>query len=210
MRAHRIAMVAAMLALMPGGASAAARVPKVFRPFLNTLSWTHVPILLPTYFGPAKLDDPKVIFVRASASADHYEVQLNDADMCNGANVCSEGSIRAGGAAYRARLTPDEAISDPVLDPGPRKPAKDDLDAIRAHREIFDHKVALAGGLVGYYSEFISGASAGGNSYLRFVRNGIVYSIATRISDQATLVRIANSMIENGVVHAVHHAEGPR
>ena len=198
-RAPGIVAGLVMIAVLASGVLAAARVASALKPALGVLRHTTIPVLLPTYFGPAPLGDGHKLFVKAKADAHHYELELDYSADCNGANVCSEGSIVAGDRIYRAALSKDQLLETPLVD-GPRKPSKDDLEAIRDNHAIFDKRVALSSGFAGYYNEAPSGASAGGNSSVRFTRRGVVYLITTRISDQKTLVRIANSMFANGVM----------
>jgi hypothetical protein len=161
-------------------AFAAGQIPAAFQRAREALTYARIPVLLPTVFAEAHLSDPRRTFVRATAQAHHYALQINDADDCNGANVCSEGTFAASDAAYRATLNKNEALEDSVFNGGRR--------------------VKLAGGLVGYFWDQVSGASGGGNSYLHFTSDGVRYSIVTRINTQTELVKIANSAIQNGVI----------
>ncbi len=162
------------------GAAAAGRVPAVFKPALAKLRVTTLPVLLPTVFSGARLNDPRRTFVKVGAGAHHYELEIDYAADCNGANVCSEGSFGASDAAYRKTFDADRKLEDSMFAGGRR--------------------VTLAAALTGYYSDTVSGASDGGNSYLHFTRAGVRYAIVTRISTQTELVKIANSAIQNGVV----------
>lgn len=56
----------------------------------------------------------------------------------------------------------------------------------------------LAGGITAYYYQFISGAADGGNSGLSWAEETVLYGVDTRLSNQATLVHIADSAIRNG------------
>jgi hypothetical protein len=165
---------------IPTGAQAAAHVPLVFIPTLAKLRVTTLPVLLPTAFAGARLNDPRRTFVRVSAGAHHYDLEIDYALDCNGANVCSEGSFSASDAAYRKTFDSGQKLEDSMFAGGRR--------------------VKLAAAFVGFYSEAVSGASDGGNSYLHFTRGGVRYAIVTRISTQTELVKIANSAIQNGVV----------
>ena len=144
------------------------------------VKYTTLPVLLPTVFAEAHLNDPHRTFVRASAEEHYYRVQIDDADICNGANACSEGSFSASDGFYRATHTKAQSVEDMLFSGGRR--------------------VKLAAGLSGYYSEAPSGASAGGNSYLYFFSGDVRYGLITRINTQTELVRIANSAIQNGVI----------
>jgi hypothetical protein len=162
------------------GLAAGRRIMPVFLPTRDTLHYTTLPVLLPTVFAEAHLNDPHRTFVRASAEEHYYRVQIDDADICNGANACSEGSFSASDGFYRATHTKAQSVEDMLFSGGRR--------------------VKLAAGLSGYYSEAPSGASAGGNSYLYFFRGEVRYGLITRINTQTELVRIANSAIQNGVI----------
>ncbi len=190
MRAGAV-LIAALCAVLPAVSGAGPRIPKAFAHAVPALRIVTFPVLLPTTFDGIDLDRDRV-FAAVDASAHHYAVQVNLAPDCNGANVCSAGSIEGYDAVYR-RAHPD--LVDPVT---PRTPDADDRVTIRRHRMILDMRVPLARGLTGLYSEAVSGADDGGNSTLRWNDRGIEYALVTRISDRAQLIRIADSAIRNG------------
>ena len=189
----RIVLIVALYAGATALAGAAAYIPKAFARAVPSLRVVAFPVLLPTVFDGIDLDRDR-IYAPADASPHHYSVQVNFAPDCNGANVCSAGSIEAYDAAYR-RAHPN--LVEPAT---PRAPGTDDRASIRDHHMILDLPVPLARALTGFYTEAVSGADDGGNSDLRWNDRGIEYELATRISSRAHLVRIANSAIRNGPI----------
>ncbi len=170
-------------------------VPSIFTPALPALHKATFPVLLPTEFDGTTYKRGDA-FTVATGDAHHYEVQVNLAPDCNGANVCSAGSFGAFDATYRRTHT----SQDDNVASGPRTPDADDREAIKSGREVFDRPARLEGGAIGYYSEFVSGADDGGNSTLRWMQGGVVYVVTTRISTQKSLVATANSAIANGAL----------
>jgi hypothetical protein len=200
MKAIQIVRTASLAALFATYATAAASValgtvPDIFKPTLTTLHKATFPVLLPTEFDGTTYKRGGA-FTVATGDAHHYEIQVNLAPDCNGANVCSAGSFGAFDATYRrAHHSNDDDVAT-----GPRTPDADDREAIKSGREVFDRPARLRGGAIGYYSEFVSGASDGGNSSLRWTQGGVVYVVNTRISTQKSLVATANSAIANGAL----------
>lgn len=173
------------------------RVALIFRNALGKLSGVRVPILLPTHFGALVSLNDKSLVVKTTASAHRYELRIDYTSDCNGANVCSAGSFGGADATY-VRDHPNEARD---YASGPRAPADaDEREAIRAGQEILDRRTPLVSGLIGYYSQYDSGAGGGGNSLLRWRQNGAFYTILTLISTQSNLQAIADSAIRNGPI----------
>jgi hypothetical protein len=199
MKAIQIVRTASLAALFATCATATASlalgtVPAIFKPVLTTLHKATFPVLLPTEFDGTTYKRGDA-FTVATGDAHHYEIQVNLAPDCNGANVCSAGSFGAFDATYRrSHKSDDDAVA------GPRTPDSDDREAIKSGREVFDRPAKLKNGAIGYYSEFVSGASDGGNSSLRWTQGGVVYVVNTRISTQKSLVATANSAIANGAL----------
>jgi hypothetical protein len=162
---------------------------------LPTLRKATFPVLVPTEFDGLTYRVGE-IFPVATSDAHHYEVQVNLSRDCQGENVCSAGSFSAYDATYRKGHTSKYEL----IPTGPRVPDADDRASIRAGSEILDRPTKLLGGAIGYYSEAISGASDGGMSSIRWMQNGVVYQIYTRISNQKSLVATANSAIANGAI----------
>jgi hypothetical protein len=200
MKAIQIVRTATLVATLAICATSAAcfalgSVPAIFAPTLRTLHKATFPVLLPTEFDGTTYKRGDA-FTLATADAHHYNVQVNLSPDCNGANVCSAGSFGAFDATYRRTHRSD----DDNVATTPRKPDADDREAIKNGREILDRPTRLKGGAIGYYSEYISGASDGGNSTLRWTQGGVVYVVTTRISTQKSLVATANSAIANGAL----------
>jgi hypothetical protein len=187
----RITTIVACVAVASSIVSAAPRIPKVLAHAAQSLHVVAFPVLLPTIFDGNDLDHGR-LWAPVVAGRHRYIVLVNLAPDCNGANVCSAGSFEAYDADYRRSHT------DLVESVSPRKPDADDRLRIRNHELILDMRVRLAGGLTGLYTETPSGASDGGNSYLRWNSRGIEYAITTRISSRARLQQIADSAIQNG------------
>jgi hypothetical protein len=159
--------------------SALGDVPDAYGPALETLAATHVPVLLPTVFGKAHLDDDNRTFVSAIAGEHRYVVQFDTRANCEG-GACSIGTFFASDAPVRTRggsLFTDE-----------------DSFFMGAR------KVALAGRLTGVYFEAERATGGGPNSYLHFVRGRTTYGISMPRTSAARLTAAANSAIRNGVI----------
>jgi hypothetical protein len=182
-----------VVAFVAAGAVTATPFPRVFTHSISRLRVVAFPVLLPATFNTIDLHHVDgSMFVRTDASAHHYVVHFNYDALCDGANVCSEGSLSAYDDVY-ARAHPGTV--DPA---GPQRPDADERDAIRAGMLILDRRVVLAHGRIGYYTEGHSGADDGGNSSLRWHDGHVEYEVETRISTLANLTRTADSAIENG------------
>jgi hypothetical protein len=184
-------VVSVLLVILPLTAAAGERIPAAFRHAIPSLRRVTFPVLLPTMFDGYDLDKDH-LYVRVIASPHYYELQVNLAPVCDGANICSAGSIKTYDAAYR------RSHEDSVEPVSARKVAVDDLPLIRNHHLILDAPVTLARGLTGLYTEAHSGADDGGNSYLRWNDGGIEYVVSTRISTRLSLTQIAGSAIRSG------------
>jgi hypothetical protein len=172
-------VVCGAIGLSGGRASATGDIPVAYEPALGTLAATHLPVLLPTVFGNARLDDDRRAFVSAIAGDHRYVLQIDSKAGCNG-GACSIGTFLASDAPVRTRggtLFTDE---DSFFMGG--------------------RKVALARRLTGVYFEAERATGGGTNSYLHFARGRTTYGIIMPRTSAARLTAAANSAIRNGVV----------
>jgi hypothetical protein len=175
------------------------KVPRLVRAALPALRAARFPVLVPARdFDGVDLERGSHAYVRAMANAHHYEIEIDVTPACNGANVCSAGHFGAADAAYRRQAGYDRK-ADPFA-VRPHAPDAAERADIARGMAIVDRPVRLVDGGIGYYSEIHSGGGGGGTSALRFARDGVVYLIGTRISNQASLVRIANRALALGAI----------
>ena len=151
---------------------------------VSTIGPEKYTLLVPTIFDRMSIATPRAgVYLVKTRAADRYRIEVDLAPHCNGANVCSAGAF----SGYALAAMPGGRVINPP--DGPLTGAATPQDGERA--------VRLARGTTAFYAETTSGAGGGGNSSLRFVRNGTLYVITSRPSTAAALVATADSAIAN-------------
>lgn len=168
-------------------------VPTVFESAYQQLSSaTSIPVLLPTSMPPAALRSPDSDLPEYTsidlAEADAYEVNFDATPDCFGAGYCNFGFMGA------ERMTADTESVDQryafYLDPN-YQPIK------RSEEPISE--VQLADGITGIFIPWVCGANCN-TAKVYWEQDGIRYYVGIRLADRATVVEIANSMIENQTI----------
>lgn len=153
---------------------------------------SDIPMLLPTIMPEDVLREPEPgqtqpFFVSTDViDVDRYEVNLDAMAGCEGAGYCTLGLLGA------ERITPETLSVDELyayyLDP--------EFQPVRRSEEPIA-EVELAGGITGTFIPWVCGANCS-TAKVYWVQSGIRYVVGIRGPvDQATVVEIANSMIEN-------------
>ena len=168
-------------------------VPPVFQAvFAEIEAASDIPMLLPTEIPEEALRDPEPgqpqpFFVSIDvADIDRYEVNLDAIEDCYGAGYCTFGLM---GAERITQTTPsvDEMYAF-MLDPNYQP-------VMRSEEPISE--VALSRGINGLFIPWVCGANCNA-AKVYWEQAGIRYYVGIRGPvEKATVVAIANSMIEN-------------
>jgi hypothetical protein len=167
-------------------------VSETFRALYEEVSaGSDIPMLLPLSLPaealreiPAGQETPfftSIDLLQSSA----YEANLDVTPDCEGAGYCTFGILGA------ERITADTESVDEryafYLDP--------DYQPVRRSEEPIS-EVQLAGGMTGIFIPWVCGANCN-TAKVYWEQDGIRYYVGIRMADKATVVAIANSMIEN-------------
>jgi len=120
---------------------------------------------------------------------DEYEISLDAAEDCMGANACSFGYI-SGKRVYFDTPSIDTVYAfhkDPDYQPSARSPEADQFGS-----------VTLVNGTYGYFVPFICGASCD-TSKIIWDDDEVRYIAGIRYASKDAVLRMANSMIQNRI-----------
>lgn len=134
---------------------------------------THFPVRLPTVIPDSPIGRSTPLYVIVDASAHYYKAILAYEPTCSGANFCTHFAVSG---------TDKQGLAQSELG--------------QPHHT--GQQVALTNGITGYFNESISGASGGGNEFLDWEQDGVVYQVVTRAYPRlqsSELIRAANSAI---------------
>ncbi len=178
----------------------------IFQPILEQLQrQTRIPVVLPTdipteavvpestgkpqaYIAVPITQDGKFqhVYVHIiDAQPDRYEISLDATSTCQGQDSCSFGLLSAqqlhqGDQSVQAEYAFEQA---PDFQPTGRSPEP-------------IGEVALARGIPGYFVPFVCGANCD-TAKVIWEQNGYRYKVGIRYAEKATVVHLANSVIQN-------------
>jgi hypothetical protein len=150
---------------------------------------SSIPVLIPPSLPREALRSPDAeipLYTSIDlAEQNAYEINFDAKPDCYGAGYCTFGLMGA------ERITADTESVDEryafYLDP--------DYQPVRRSEEPIS-EVQLAGGMTGIFIPWVCGANCN-TAKVYWEQDGIRYYVGIRMADKATVVAIANSMIEN-------------
>jgi hypothetical protein len=165
------------VAILPAGQAAGPVLPKVvpveFNLFLQTLTDTDVPLVLPPSF-PVEAGQPAIYPAVTTSDTGEYELSLDYGPNCHGAGACHYGSLSG------KKVSGSEPVGT----------TNSPFDASQAQ------KVTLAQGIQGYLIPFTCGASCG-DTQVYWIVNGYQYMLGLKGGAKTAVINLANAAIQN-------------
>jgi hypothetical protein len=167
-------------------ASPIANATTIFQPVLSQLGRAQVPLRLPTYIpsrGQRQSSESLPVYASVdSVESGSYAVVLGYSKDCNGSNACRLGAVI--GEVQPTKSAQDDYTESDYLYPDGRS-------------EEPVAQVTLANGITGTFLPWRCATNCT-DAQVVWDENGYRYSVGIKLGDRDSLVRMANSAIENG------------
>lgn len=158
----------------------------IFQPVLSQLGRAQVPLRLPTYIpsrGQRQSSESLPVYASIeSVESGSYAVVLGYSKDCDGSNACRLGTVTG-------QVQPTKSAQDDYTE-------SDYLYLDRRSEEPVA-QVTLADGITGTFLPWRCATNCT-DAQIAWDESGYRYSVGIKLGDCASLVRMANSAIENG------------
>ncbi|MEP0913740.1 hypothetical protein NDI45_22760 [Leptolyngbya sp. GB1-A1] len=158
----------------------------IFQPVLSQLGRAQVPLRLPTYIpsrGQRQSSESLPVYASVdSVESGSYAVVLGYSKDCNGSNACRLGAVI--GEVQPTKSAQDDYTESDYLYPDGRS-------------EEPVAQVTLANGITGTFLPWRCATNCT-DAQVVWDENGYRYSVGIKLGDRDSLVKMANSAIENG------------
>ncbi|MBD1853414.1 hypothetical protein H6F87_26230 [Cyanobacteria bacterium FACHB-502] len=158
----------------------------IFQPVLSQLGRAQVPLRLPTYIpsrGQRQSSELLPVYATVdSVESGSYAVVLGYSKDCNGSNACRLGTVTG-------EVQPTKSAQDSYTESDYLYPDRRSEESIT--------QVTLANGRTGTFLPWRCATNCT-DAQVVWDENSYRYSVGIKLGDRASLVRMANSAIDNG------------